>query len=133
MRLLPLMLTTITTVVLLNGLTGCARTHHTPTQAASNLIQRQSVVSMSSEYYPAKNPQTVAMYNDNQSPHTAYRVIGIATISKYNLLGSPRQDATMNVMMKNLAASMGGDGLINVSENSDAMQAHIIAYQKILI
>lgn len=129
MRLLPLMFG-ITTTLLLNG---CANTHHTPTRAASNLIQRQSVVSMTKEYYPAKNPLTVAVYDDNQSPHTPYRVIGVATISKYNLLGSPRQDTTMNVMMKNLAASMGGDGLINVSENSDAMQAHIIAYQKILI
>lgn len=123
----------LTTIMLTLLLSSCANSNCTPAQAASNLIQRQQVVATTKEHYPSKNPQAVAIYNDDESPVTAYRVIGIATISKYNLLGVQRQNNTMNAMMKDLAASMGGDGLINVSENDEAMQAHIIAYQKILI
>lgn len=130
MRQLPPIFTMLTLTTLL---ASCTNTHQTPAHAASNMLQRQSVVSMSDEYYPAKNPETIAIYNNNESPHAAYRVIGLATVSKHNLFGSPRHDTTMNTMMKKLAASMGGDGLINVNESDEALQAHVIAYQKILI
>jgi hypothetical protein len=114
-------------------LSACASQCHSPTQMASNLINRQSVVSTSGESYPTKNPQHVALYSTEQSPASPYRVIGVATISKFNLLGVKRQDATMHNMMKQLAANMGGDGVINLSSNDNALQGHIIAFQKILI
>jgi hypothetical protein len=92
-----------------------------------------SVRTTSPDVYPAKNPQAVSVYTKDQSPHTAYRVIGIANVSKYNFLGLPRQAATMQALLKQQAASIGGDGVINVSENDARMQANVIAFQKILI
>jgi len=36
-------------------------------------------------------------------------------------------------MIKKLAASIGGDGLIDIQNNEKELQANVIAYQKILI
>ncbi|TAK76602.1 MAG: hypothetical protein EPO11_03995 [Gammaproteobacteria bacterium] len=125
----PLLLT-IAVVFLLGG---CSTTNQSTPRVASNFINRQQVTPATNDIYPSKNPQTVAVYTDTHKPHAAYRVIGTASVSKYNLLGMKRQDATVQEMMKNLAASIGGDGLIDVKTNDESMQARVIAFQKILI
>ncbi|HLB43006.1 MAG TPA: hypothetical protein VJN02_09215 [Gammaproteobacteria bacterium] len=114
-------------------LISCSTTGKSPTQVASNFINGQSVVHTTKETYPARNPQQVALYIGDKTPHTAYRVIGIAKISRYNLLGLKRQNAALENMMKKLAASIGGDGIIDIYTNNDSMQANIIQFQKILI
>ena len=114
-------------------LNACASQGQSPTRMASNFINNESVIPTSNADYPAKDPQTVALYQNNDSPHAPYRIIGMASVMRHNLLGMERTDATMQQMMKQLAANMGGDGLINVDKNPDALKAHIIAYQQILI
>jgi hypothetical protein len=114
-------------------LSGCATQDRYPTQMAANLINRQQVVATTTEYYPAKKPQTVSLYTHEETPHTAYRIIGLASVSKFNLFGMKREEVTLNDMMKNLAASIGGDGLINLYSNDLKMEANVIAFQKILI
>jgi hypothetical protein len=114
-------------------LISCTTQGRPPTQLASNIINRESVIQMTHDTYPAKNPQLVSLYTNNNKPHAAYRVIGVAKVSKYNILGERRQDETVHTMMKNLAASIGGDGLIDVNHTEQETQANIIAYQKILI
>jgi hypothetical protein len=113
-------------------LTGCMAQGRTPTQVATSLINRESITTTTHDIYPVKNPQTVALYT-NEKPHAAYRVIGIAKVSKYNMFGIERQNNTLHSMMKNLAASIGGDGLIELNHTNDNVQAKVIAYQKILI
>lgn len=113
-------------------LQGCSNSARSTTQVASNLINRQHVILTTQHVYPEKSPKSVALYHAKQSPHSAYRIIGIATISKYNLLGMERQEETLNQMMKNLAASVGGDALININSNKKSIQANVIAFQKIL-
>jgi hypothetical protein len=130
MKTLRFTLAIVAAVLLLNGCSHCGQS---PTRLASNFIQRQSIVATTKESYPSKNPQTVAMYTPDRAPTLPYRVIGVATISKRNLLGMERHETTMHTMMKQLAASVGGDGLINVNSDKEAMQAHIIAFQRILI
>lgn len=102
------------------------------TQYASNMIHRQKVVKTTKEKYPPKKSQSVTFFN-KEIPQKAYRIIGVATVSKYNLFGIPREEAMLNDMMKDLAASIGGDGLMNISQNGDSLQANVIAYEKILI
>lgn len=114
-------------------LSACASQGRSPTQLCSNFINQQDVVSTSNAEYPVKNPQRVALYPDADSPHAPYRVIAVASVSRRNLLGMKRSNTQMQTMMKQLAANMGGDGLINVSDNPDKMKAHVIAFQKILI
>jgi hypothetical protein len=130
MRALYPIMITISVAFLLGSCTSPGRP---TTQMASNFIHRQDVRKTTKDKYPPKNPTTVAMYTKDTSPHTAYRVIGVAKVSKYNLIGLQRQENTINDMMKDLAASIGGDGLIDMSENHENIEAKIIAFQKILI
>jgi len=92
----------IATIAVAFLLTSCSTTGQPPTQVASNFIYKQNVVNTSKQQYPRKNPKSVALYSKKE-PHTAYRVIGVATVSKYNLLGMQRQELTMENMMKKLA------------------------------
>lgn len=131
MRMSYAALTTLFAATLL--LANCANHPISSTQAAHNFINRQTVTPTSSEQYPARNPKNVTVFNEVKKPHAPYRVIGVAKISKYNVLGMKRHDHTLHSMMKNLAASMGGDGLINVNMREDNLEADIIAFQKILI
>ncbi|RDI48775.1 YajG family lipoprotein [Aquicella lusitana] len=125
----------IMAVIAVAFLGGCATKGQTtdPTQVASNFINRQHVVATTKDTYPAKNAKNVALFSEHKTPHAPYRVIGVATVSKYNILGMKREDETIHTMMKNLAASIGGDGIIDVSSNHESMKANIIAFQKILI
>jgi hypothetical protein len=113
--------------------TNIATNFANTTEIATNFIQRQDVIKTSKTTYPAKNPTQVAFYSGNKTPHAPYRIIGVAKVSKYNLLGMQRENHTVNSMMQNLAASIGGDGLINVSAKNDQVEASIIAFQKILL
>ncbi|MBV9576029.1 MAG: hypothetical protein JO149_05355 [Gammaproteobacteria bacterium] len=113
-------------------LQSCSTTDKSNTQTAENFIHRQNVYSLSKAPYTPKNPKEVSLYV-NSMPHRAYRVIGVATISKYNLLGQQREEATIHQMMKNLAASIGGDAVIDLNNQMEPIKAHVIAFQKILI
>lgn len=110
-------------------LTSCA----TPTvRTANNYLHKQHVTTTGN--YPAKNPEKIALFQPNQSPLSPYKVIGVAKVATHNRLGMQRPTATMHNMMKNLAASIGGDGLINITPTDKGeWEAHVIQYQKILI
>jgi len=124
---------TVIALALILGGCSCTGPGPTSTQMATNFIKRQHVLATTKEKYPAKNPHAVALYTSEQKPLMPYRIIGVATVSKYNLLGMHRQEDTVHEMMRNLAASIGGDGIINVSNHGDSMQASVIAFQRILI
>lgn len=111
-------------------LVGCATNDGRSTP--SNFINQETVIKTTKEIYPIKKPQNVAFYT-NDLPHKPYRVIGVAKVAKYNLLGVERHDETVQTMMKELAASVGGDGLIDFNQTKDGASANIIAFQKILI
>lgn len=114
-------------------LSSCATTGQSTTRVASNFIQRQHVTTITKDIYPEKNPQMIALFDEEKKPLTPYRVIGKASVSKHNLLGMQRHDKTVDQMMKNLAASVGGDGLININNSEEKMEANIIQFQKIMI
>ena len=122
---------TVITIAVASLLASCTTNGQSTTQVASNFLNKQQVITTTN--VAAKNPQYVTVYAKDQSPHTAYRVIGRASVSKHNILGMKRGNATLEEMMKKLAASVGGDGLINIDNNNDSMQATIIQFQKILI
>lgn len=114
-------------------LTACSSQGQSPTQLCTNFLNRQHVTPTTSGDYPAKNPQSIALYQNSDSPHAPYRIIAMASVSRHNLLGIERSEATMQTMMKQLAANMGGDGLIDVNKSPNDLKAQVIAFQKILI
>src|SRR3990167_2541835 len=111
-------------VTLLLG--SCATNKPSVLQTASNFINKQSVTVTTKDTYPSKNPSHVTLFIEDQTPYSAYRVIGVATVSKFNLIGVERKSNTINSIMKNLAASIGGDGLIDIKDGKDHIQASII-------
>lgn len=123
----------LTSILISSMLYGCTSHVQSNTQMATNFIQRQQVTSTTQENFSPKNPNTVALYTKEKEPHTAYRVIGVAKVSKYNMLGMQRQEATLHEMVRNLAASIGGDGVININQTHDGLEANVIKFQKILI
>ena len=80
----------------------------------------------------SKNPQQITLYDSKNTPETSYRVIGTATVSRYNLIGMQRNDVTLQQMIKTLAAANGGDGIINIERETHQISGDIIAYQAVL-
>jgi hypothetical protein len=78
-----------------------------------------------------KNPLAVAVYAKPQPIKAPYTVLGKATISKYNPGGIKRQEACLHDSLRSLAASMGGDAVINVSKDDKTMTGTVIAYQPV--
>lgn len=76
---------------------------------------------------PQKNPLNVALYL-HETPQQPFVVIGHETISKYNLGGIKRQEAYLHDTMRNLAASVGGDAVMNVKHDNNNITATIIAF-----
>ena len=77
---------------------------------------------------PQKNPLDVTVYF-RTSPKKPYQIVGEETISKYNLGGIKRQAANIHDAMRNLAASMGGDAVINVKHRGKTITATVITYK----
>jgi len=75
-----------------------------------------------------KDPMGVAVYNENKPIPQNYKVIGKETVSQYNSVGIKRQVASVKHIMRELAAAIGGDAVINVHRNDNTIQGTIIAY-----
>lgn len=75
-----------------------------------------------------KNPISVAFYKENEKPTAPYKVIGKETISKYNFAGIKRQEANIHDAMRNLAASMGGDAIIDVVHDDKTVSGTVIGF-----
>src|SRR5690348_1468602 len=74
-----------------------------------------------------KNPLKVAFYTHTKPP-VPYKVIGDESISKFNLGGNKRQEANIRDGMRELAAAMGGDAIINIKHDSKSISGTIVAY-----
>src|SRR5689334_17418143 len=71
---------------------GCSMNEPLNGQTASNFIQRRHVTLMGKHPYPAKNPKFIAIFDPAHQPKIPYRVIGVASVAKYNLFGKERNE-----------------------------------------
>lgn len=92
------------------------------TQSATLGTTRQATIKL-------KNLFMVTVYTKKQPLRASYTILGQATISKYNLSGIKRQEAYIHDSMRALAASMGGDAVINLNKNDKTVTGTVIAYQ----
>ena len=92
------------------------------TQNATSGTTRQAAIKL-------KNPLLVTVYTEKQPLPASYTILGQATILKYNLRGIKRQEAYIHDAMRALAASMGGDAVINLNKNDKTVTGTVIAYQ----
>lgn len=81
-----------------------------------------------------KDPMTVSFYRKGENPNAPYVVIGEAKVSKYNRGGIKRQDAMIHDAMRTVAASMGGDAIIDIKRTPQSVVGKVIVYQsKIMV
>lgn len=79
--------------------------------------------------YPKTNPLKVSFYTKGH-PKLAYTVVGHESISKFNMGGNKRQEANIRDGMRELAAAMGGDAVIDIKHNDKAISGTVVAYEK---
>lgn len=96
------------TGVLLNG---CA------TSDIQNVVGQGSAVSISQTKLAASNPHKVKVYYGNANLPKQYKVIGHVSAERYNLVGLEHTEITMRDELKKQAASIGANGVINITSS----------------
>ncbi len=79
-----------------------------------------------------KDPVNVSFLNRN-IPNRPYKVLGVAEVSKFNTEGIKRQDATIRDLMREQAASLDGDAIIDIKNDDKKITATVIAFKKVLV
>jgi hypothetical protein len=121
----PLYLLGIINVALI--MSGCASTvsHQT-------LEPEQQTIIVPTKCHVHKDPLNVSVITKEKPAHP-YTVVGKARVSKYNVAGNKRQEATIRDIMRQLAASLNGDAVIEVKNMEKEITATIITYQPIIV
>ncbi len=113
-------------------LSACASTTPAATSSSSQASQTsqdtQPAVSPPKCHHHPKEPTNVSFYIDKQKPNGPYEVLGEAKVSKYNTVGVKRQEATIRDLMSQMAASIGGDAVMDFKNSNDTITAKVIAY-----
>lgn len=116
------------------ALTGCTTTTAPSHQHAKKSIQHgETLISFVTPKHKPKAGTTVAFFPEESHLKRPYRIIGKETVSRYNFIGLERQTKTVNEIMKSLAASMGGDAVINVTADKQKVEGTVISYEKVLL
>lgn len=109
------------------ALAGCASTNQSnkiasPTPTATIQPQKNA----------GKNPISVTIYTGKQKPIKPYVVLGHETVSKYNIVGIKRQEANLKDSIRHLAATRGGDAVIEITNHTDSISYTVISYKNSL-
>ncbi len=111
-------------------LSGCATTHTATAPSTYNEPQNSDNVRAPIPQCPKKkNPMEVSFYSNGKSPETPYAIIGEAKIPEYNTVGIKKQEAIVHDALRKLAASMGGDAVIELKHRNKFIVGKVIAYE----
>jgi hypothetical protein len=78
-----------------------------------------------------KDPVNVSFLK-TVAPDRPYRVLGQAQVARYSISGVKRQEATVRDLMREQAASLDGDAVVNIRKTDKMITATVIAYKKVL-
>jgi len=78
--------------------------------------------------YPATNPDTVKTYQ-TEKPNKEYEEIGRVSVDKYNNLAITRSGDEVYKMMREKAASIGGDAIIGITEDFASISGTVIKFK----
>lgn len=123
---------TIATICLAFFLTGCA----TPPKHYQCQRQQRKIPAMAFIPHAVKNlkdPTLIAFYQEDNSVKRPYRIIGREKVSRFNVIGMQRQSAQVNEIMRKVAASMGGDAVINIRQDEQKLEGTVISYERVLL
>ena len=116
------------------ALSACTTTQTSPSiQASTKVKHGENLISYVTHRHQAKPGNTVAFYPHESAVEHPYRIIGKETISRFNFIGMERQSKTLHELMKSLAASMGGDAVVNISADTQKVEGTVISFEKVLL
>jgi hypothetical protein len=72
----------------------------------------------------------VALFSAGKKPAVPYKVLGSEKVSEYNLVGVKRQKAHIRETMRNLAANLGGDAVIDIKQLDNHIIGTVIAFDR---
>ena len=75
--------------------------------------------------YPPTSPANVQLYQ-TQAPTKKYEEIGRVSIDKYNNLAISRSGDETYKLLRDKAASIGGDGVMNITEDFACVSGVVI-------
>lgn len=84
----------------------------------------ERVMSTGAKYAP-NNSSSVKLYL-SEKPKVAYEELGRVSVDKYNNFGITRASEEMNAQLKEKAASIGGNGIIGITEDFASMSGVVI-------
>ncbi len=106
----------LTTIYIALYLSACATTPSSPIPPT--------------ETHTTKDPFAIAVYTQKQNViKIPYKIIGQTSIPEYNPGGIKRQAACLYDTLRTLAASMGGDAIINIVYDNKKVTGTVIAYE----
>jgi hypothetical protein len=108
-------------------LSSCATTPHPP--AVETSTETTTITPPCPHHH--KDPINVSVFTKPPQLNRPYQVVGKATVSKFNVAGVKRQEATIRDIMRKMAASVDGDALIDIKANEQTVSATVIAYKEI--
>jgi hypothetical protein len=110
-------------------LSSCASHVEKPVVPAQKSAKYSSKENTSTCVKKKKNPLRVSFYT-KAYPKTPYTVVGEESISKFNQGGIKRQEAHLHDAMRELAAAMGGDAVIDIKSDGKSISGTVVAFQK---
>ena len=116
------------------ALTGCTTPLPKSQHATKTIKQGEAMISYATaKHKPKGGGNIVAFYPREANLKRPYRIIGKEIVSRYNFIGLERRTKTMNEIMKNLAASMGGDAVINITADNLKVEGTVISFERVLL
>ncbi len=75
--------------------------------------------------YPPTAAATVKLYQ-TEKPSAAYEEIGRVSVDKYTVIGTSRSGEEVYSLLRDKAASIGGDAIIGISEDFASISGVVI-------
>ena len=107
----------ITCVTLAMFLSGCS--------SVQSMFSGASSSSVSNQTYSATDPEHVTLYIDDK-PKCHYKELGLVSIRTVNLLGMNLSSDDISHSLKEQAANMGGDAVINVHDTLQHREGTVV-------
>lgn len=85
----------------------------------------ERVMTTTSKQLPPTNPDAVKIYLTDK-PTTPFEEIGRVSVDKYTMMGTSRSGDEIHKNLRKKAASIGGDAIINITEDFASMHGVVI-------
>ena len=85
----------------------------------------ERVMTTTSKQFPPTNPDAVKIYL-TANPNTPFEEIGRVSVDKYSMMGTSRSGDVIYKNLREKAASIGGDAIINITEDFASMSGVVI-------